>query len=522
MLETAVLKASELGKALSTLNMDGLKESGIRFTAELERQVDLLTEAGEIEKAREAINAQVQMQIGASSGSLKDINGAVNLLKAGWDDLVGAAGAFLGIVSAPLLVALGAVLKLVAMAFQGWNIMLSKARELVVAVTDKLAPGLGENVKIMMDEFNPALQEAILKAQQLGREMKRNAAVLVEELSLRGQMPTGNTYEDQRTRAWGQHFIATNKFDTETDKQRKALRKEHGFFFDEEAFNAERTAKKDLLYQSLLDKLKKITQTEFKTSEALERQVENLNVQNKITEKINAAKEIGDKELVTRLQGESELIAIQQKLREDLLTAKSIEEELLLVKKAIADQDKVKLKTTGSLIEKTKELTDAQKQLKSTYAAIGVSIKDGLVESINAAIDGTKTLGEVASSVFRKISNVLLNYGISTGLGSMFPNSPSWQKFFGGGMAAGGSVSGDKSYIVGEKGPELFIPNSSGTIVPNHDLGGSSANIVVNVDASGSSVEGDAGQAEQLGTMLAVAVQSELIRQKRPGGLLSS
>ena len=86
-------------------------------------------------------------------------------------------------------------------------------------------------------------------------------------------------------------------------------------------------------------------------------------------------------------------------------------------------------------------------------------------------------------------------------------------------MASGGPVSGGSPYIVGEKGPELFVPGSSGNIVPNHAMGG--ANVVVNVDASGSSVEGDGGQAEQLGSMLAAAVQAEIANQQRPGGLLA-
>jgi len=59
---------------------------------------------------------------------------------------------------------------------------------------------------------------------------------------------------------------------------------------------------------------------------------------------------------------------------------------------------------------------------------------------------------------------------------------------FGGGKAAGGPVSGGKTYLVGERGPELFSPRSSGHITPNHAMGGS---VVVNnhVDARGASVE---------------------------------
>ena len=86
--------------------------------------------------------------------------------------------------------------------------------------------------------------------------------------------------------------------------------------------------------------------------------------------------------------------------------------------------------------------------------------------------------------------------------------------------ANGGPVTGGKPYIVGEKGPELFTPGVSGNITPNHALGGST-NIVVNVDASGSSVEGDTAQADALGMVLASAIQSQLIKEKRPGGLLT-
>ena len=89
---------------------------------------------------------------------------------------------------------------------------------------------------------------------------------------------------------------------------------------------------------------------------------------------------------------------------------------------------------------------------------------------------------------------------------------------FAGFAANGGPVKGGKSYIVGEKGPELFTPGVSGGITPNHALGGS--NIVVNVDASGSNVEGDAEQQKALGAAIGAAVQAELIKQKRPGGLL--
>lgn len=54
------------------------------------------------------------------------------------------------------------------------------------------------------------------------------------------------------------------------------------------------------------------------------------------------------------------------------------------------------------------------------------------------------------------------------------------------GRASGGPVSANRPYLVGERGPELFAPSSSGHIIPNHALGGGSS-IVVNITANGTS-----------------------------------
>ena len=147
------------------------------------------------------------------------------------------------------------------------------------------------------------------------------------------------------------------------------------------------------------------------------------------------------------------------------------------------------------------------------YQQIGSAIENGIVDAIEGAIQGTKTLGEVATSVFNQISRTLLQFGVNSLLGSI----PGIGSLF---KAEGGPVKKGGSYIVGERGPELFTPGSSGMITPNHQLGGATT-VVVNVDASGSSVEGDEQQGRELGRLISVAVQSELLEQKRPGGLLA-
>ena len=55
---------------------------------------------------------------------------------------------------------------------------------------------------------------------------------------------------------------------------------------------------------------------------------------------------------------------------------------------------------------------------------------------------------------------------------------------FGGGKAMGGPVSAGTTYLVGERGPELFSPSTSGNIIPNHKLGGTGQTININVSGA--------------------------------------
>ena len=164
-------------------------------------------------------------------------------------------------------------------------------------------------------------------------------------------------------------------------------------------------------------------------------------------------------------------------------------------------------------------------------------------ESFKGIIKGTMTV----SDAFRTMLNRIADYFLDTAarlvalqvqksflglFSNMFtlqdPNSvfegfnrkPLIDNNFLEGKANGGPVAGGKPYIVGERGPELFTPGTSGMITPNHALGGGTT-VVVNVDASGSSIEGDEDRGRELGRLISVAVQSELVQQKRPGGLLA-
>jgi len=163
-----------------------------------------------------------------------------------------------------------------------------------------------------------------------------------------------------------------------------------------------------------------------------------------------------------------------------------------------------------------REQQQEAQRLEQIYGQLGQTIATGVSDMLMAAVDQTKSLAEVASNMLRNLANQLLQVAVNTALFSLFPGSSLFKglpRF-----ADGGSISGGKPAIVGERGPELFMPGRSGSIVPNNALGG---NITVNVDATGTNVQGDQPNANRLGEALGAAVRAELIRQKRPGGLLA-
>lgn len=73
------------------------------------------------------------------------------------------------------------------------------------------------------------------------------------------------------------------------------------------------------------------------------------------------------------------------------------------------------------------------------------------------------------------------------GTGNRYSTDTTSGSTFGGREAWGGPVMGGQAYLVGERGPEMFVPGSAGRIVPNGAMGGG---VVVNISASvGSGVD---------------------------------
>ena len=90
--------------------------------------------------------------------------------------------------------------------------------------------------------------------------------------------------------------------------------------------------------------------------------------------------------------------------------------------------------------------------------------------------------------------------------------------------ASGGIANSPQLAMFGEGStPEAYVPLPDGRRIPvaMQGGGGGSTTVNVSVDAKGTSVQGNSGQGEQLGRAISQAVQAELIKQRRPGGILA-
>ena len=202
------------------------------------------------------------------------------------------------------------------------------------------------------------------------------------------------------------------------------------------------------------------------------------------------------------------------------------------------------VKTNGDIKKSVEAITPAEKEareeaekLRETFKGIGQSVRSDLVGSLREAINGSKSFGEAISGVLNNLKNKLIDIALDKAISGIGGALMGGGKKGGGGIfggflsglfgkrARGGPVSAGGAFLVGERGPEILqMGSKGGNIIPNSDLGGGggTTNVVtVNVDANSSNVSGNNADANQLGNQIAIAIQSELIKQKRAGGLLS-
>jgi TP901 family phage tail tape measure protein len=289
-----------------------------------------------------------------------------------------------------------------------------------------------------------------------------------------------------------------------------------------------------------------------------------IRLNSEMRDRIAAAEAAGDTMLAARLKGAQRELDIQYRYAQELARETDLEAQKAIIFEGqtalVANQRDVQrelndlqrqsaqqqMDSLQKLIQMQYEQNTAVQQQLQLADSVANTLGEGLASAFGALISGAQSweesLKSIASGVLVDIANQLIRiFIIEQAINAiktfLTPFSPSTPLGAGGGRvgrygtfgpnygipqrAMGGSVSGGQPYLVGERGPELFMPGRSGGIAPTGSFGGG-VNVVVNVDASGTSVQGDQSQGAALGRVVAAAVQAELIKQKRPGGLLTT
>lgn len=197
-------------------------------------------------------------------------------------------------------------------------------------------------------------------------------------------------------------------------------------------------------------------------------------------------------------------------------------------------------KTFGQQMrEKLKTFRDSIKTVQESMADVVVKGIKGMEDAlVNFVETGKLNFSDLARSIIADMARIAIQQSITEPLtnffSGLFKKNANGNAFVDGQVqkyAYGGIVNKPTLFpmangmgLMGEAGAEAILPlrrGSNGKLGVESSGGGSTI-INVSVDASGSTVEGNTGQANEFGNVLAAAIQAELVNQKRAGGLLSN
>jgi lambda family phage tail tape measure protein len=137
------------------------------------------------------------------------------------------------------------------------------------------------------------------------------------------------------------------------------------------------------------------------------------------------------------------------------------------VLKSLAEfREEFKLGSQDAFLSFKKDVNDAGKQAASSFSNFTSGMEDAFVSFVQT---GKLSFKSLANSIIADLVRIAVRRAIVAAVGGPLG------MLFGGGRSAGGSVAGGTSYVVGERGPELFVPQTAGKIISNSALKGSGA-----------------------------------------------
>jgi hypothetical protein len=183
----------------------------------------------------------------------------------------------------------------------------------------------------------------------------------------------------------------------------------------------------------------------------------------------------------SKLMGESweSLVQAAEKIKQTIDPLRALEKEVETLDKLFYSgllNQKEYLKAVDLAFENFTKKHDPLKELledlRDGFKSLGAEIVDAFMKGSSAA----QAFKNIAQSLFQRFATKALNRFID----AMIPGGSSFAGLF---RAEGGPVASGRPYIVGEQGPELFVPKASGTIVPNGGFSGGGTVVNYNIQA---------------------------------------
>ena len=201
--------------------------------------------------------------------------------------------------------------------------------------------------------------------------------------------------------------------------------------------------------------------------------------------------------------------------------------------KVLEEQQK---KTTESMQLQVAEIDDLEKAYKNVADRGIKKVEDSLVGLVNGTMSAKDAFKSMATSIINDLIRMQIQQSITGPLGDALGS------FLGGtsargrassaasrmgvplattGKAVGGPVSAGSTYLVGERGPELFTaPAGGGTITRNSQMG-SSATIVQNINVTTGVQQTVRAEIANLMPQIAEASKAAVLEARQRGGAFS-
>jgi hypothetical protein len=210
------------------------------------------------------------------------------------------------------------------------------------------------------------------------------------------------------------------------------------------------TAKKEIELQKILNDLRK---DEVSETDKLKKLTDQLGVVQSQTSVATIA------QLRANLQADKERVSLLLGAREDFGLRREIPEENMQIQIRTKEQ---LLELLPKIQAREEKINALMKEQNVLFDDAGQILATGFEDAILSGQKLSDVLRAIGQDLVRLVFSNMITQPLAKGIGT----------FLSGMRAEGGPVNAGGAYMVGEKGPELFVPHASGSIVPNNKMSG--------------------------------------------------